>query len=383
MTRAILPLAIALLLAASPYTGRAGAGVAQGAVLQRVENRLKQMLTELSAQRHKLRLVRRTEQRLLGDLEGIDRTKEQAERTLRDLRVDARQTQRRAQIVTVQLQQTEEHLAGRRQALGGRLRDIYKYGRTGYADVLLGADDFVAFATRWHLISTIVHADTAAIDAHAAAVARYRRLQAALARDQAYLRTLTIQTEARQHEITATEHAKREMLERVQVERAAYERVVRELEKNSKDLEAMIQKEQVAPRRPAAAAARAAFSFLWPARGIFTSGFGMRHHPLFGIWHLHTGVDIAATWGIPVLAAAEGRVLYAGWFGGYGKIVVIDHGGGLSTLYGHLSSLLVVAGDEVRRGQPVGRVGSTGYSTGPHLHFEVRVNGRPVDPVRL
>ena len=381
MTRAILPLAIALLLAASPYTGRAGAGVAQGAVLQRVENRLKQMLTELSAQRHKLRLVRRTEQRLLGDLEGIDRTKEQAERTLRDLRVDARQTQRRAQIVTVQLQQTEEHLAGRRQALGGRLRDIYKYGRTGYADVLLGADDFVAFATRWHLISTIVHADTAAIDAHAAAVARYRRLQAALAQDQAYLRTLTIQTEARQHEITATEHAKREMLERVQVERAAYERVVRELEKNSKDLEAMIQKEQVAPRRPAAA--HAAFSFLWPARGIFTSGFGMRHHPLFGIWHLHTGVDIAATWGIPVLAAAEGRVLYAGWFGGYGKIVVIDHGGGISTLYGHLSSLLVVAGDEVRRGQPVGRVGSTGYSTGPHLHFEVRVNGRPVDPVRL
>jgi len=383
MTRAILPLAIALLLAASPYTGRAGAGVAQGAVLQRVENRLKQMLTELSAQRHKLRLVRRTEQRLLGDLEGIDRTKEQAERTLRDLRVDARQTRRRAQIVTVQLQQTEEHLAGRRQALGGRLRDIYKYGRTGYADVLLGADDFVAFATRWHLISTIVHADTAAIDAHAAAVARYRRLQAALARDQAYLRTLTIQTEARQHEITATEHAKREMLERIQVERAAYERVVRELEKNSKDLEAMIQKEQVAPRRPAAAAAHAAFSFLWPARGIFTSGFGMRHHPLFGIWHLHTGVDIAATWGIPVLAAAEGRVLYAGWFGGYGKIVVIDHGGGISTLYGHLSSLLVVAGDEVRRGQPVGRVGSTGYSTGPHLHFEVRVNGRPVDPVRL
>ena len=158
---------------------------------------------------------------------------------------------------------------------------------------------------------------------------------------------------------------------------------MRELEKNSKDLEAMIRKAQVPPRRPTMAEAHTRFAFLWPTRGLFTSGFGMRRHPLFGIWHLHTGVDIATAWGAPVLAAAEGRVIYAGWFGGYGKIVVIDHGEGISTLYGHLSNLLVVAGDDVRRGQPVGRVGSTGFSTGPHLHFEVRINGRPVNPTSL
>ncbi|TMI99325.1 MAG: peptidase M23, partial [Bacillati bacterium ANGP1] len=277
----------------------------------------------------------------------------------------------------------QEHLTARRRVLGSRLRDIYKYGRTGYAEVLLGSDDFAAFVTRWQLISTIVHADTEALDAHAADMARYQRLQATLVQDQAYLRTLTAHTQARQREIVATELAKREMLERLQVERAAYERVVRELEKNSKDLEAMIRKAQVPPRRPTMAEAHTRFAFLWPTRGLFTSGFGMRRHPLFGIWHLHTGVDIATAWGAPVLAAAEGRVIYAGWFGGYGKIVVIDHGEGMSTLYGHLSSLLVVAGDEVRRGQPVGRVGSTGFSTGPHLHFEVRVNGRPINPTSL
>lgn len=383
MRQAILPLAVALVLGVPPHMGQTGAGVAQAAVLQGVEVRLKQMLTELLEQRHKLRLVRRKEQRLLGELEGIDRTKEQSERRLRDLAVDYRQTQLRAKLVTAQLQRTQELLTARRRVLGGRLRSVYKYGRTGYADVLIGADDFAAFVTRWYLISTIVRADTAVLDAHAADVARYHRLQEALAQDQAYLRTLTAQTEARRREIVVTEQAKRAMLERLQIERAAFERVVRELEKNSKDLEAMIQKIQAAPHRPAVAGAHTAFAFLWPARGIFTSGFGMRRHPLFGILHRHTGVDIAALWGTPVLAAAQGRVIYAGWFGGYGKIVVIDHGDGISTLYGHLSSLLVVAGDGVRRGQPVGRVGSTGYSTGPHLHFEVRIDGRPVDPVRL
>jgi murein DD-endopeptidase MepM/ murein hydrolase activator NlpD len=96
--------------------------------------------------------------------------------------------------------------------------------------------------------------------------------------------------------------------------------------------------------------------------------------------HVHTGLDIAAVWGSPVLAASDGRVIYAGWFGGYGKIVVIDHGQGISTLYGHLSQWLVPSGNEVHRGQVIARVGNTGFSTGPHIHFEIRINGTPVDP---
>lgn len=354
--------------------------VVEAASLQQTERRLQQILTQLVEQRRRLRLVRRREQRLLGELEGIDRTKEQAEQKLTDLAEESRQTEVRAREVSIQLAQTEQRMRERRVRLGGRLREIYKYGRTGYVEVLLGADDFASFVTRWDFIATIVRADTETIDAYAADAARYQQLQGTLAQDRVYLQVLAAQAAARRREIATQAQAKRAMLARVQTERTAYERVVRELQRNSRDLEVLIRRAQAPPPRTSVAEARSPFAFLWPARGAFTSGFGFRRHPIFGIWHLHTGVDIAALWGAPVLAAADGRIIYAGWFGGYGKIVIIDHGQGMSTLYGHLSQLLVSAGDMVHRGQPVGRIGSTGYSTGPHLHFEIRVNGRPVNP---
>lgn len=121
--------------------------------------------------------------------------------------------------------------------------------------------------------------------------------------------------------------------------------------------------------------AQASSGFIWPCDGVVTSGFGMR-------WgRMHEGIDIGCAYGTPVRAAAAGTVIYAGWFGGYGNLVVLDHGNGLSTAYAHASSILVSADQSVAQGQTVSLVGSTGHSTGPHLHFEVRVNGQAVDPL--
>jgi murein DD-endopeptidase MepM/ murein hydrolase activator NlpD len=121
---------------------------------------------------------------------------------------------------------------------------------------------------------------------------------------------------------------------------------------------------------------------MWPVSGPISSPFGMRTNPVTGKFVLHAGIDIAASSGMTVAAAATGRVIIAGWDdGGYGNMVVIDHGGHMSTLYGHMSQIFVGAGQDVERGQAIGAVGSTGHSTGPHLHFEVRVNGNPVDPM--
>ena len=121
--------------------------------------------------------------------------------------------------------------------------------------------------------------------------------------------------------------------------------------------------------------------FAWPAAGAVGSGFGNRLHPILGIYRLHAGIDLGGAHGAPVHASRAGVVIAAGPWGGYGNTVAIDHGNGLSTLYAHLSDVLVRSGDLVVGLEHIGNIGSTGLSTGPHLHFEIRVNGVPTDPL--
>ena len=131
-----------------------------------------------------------------------------------------------------------------------------------------------------------------------------------------------------------------------------------------------------------AAAASLPLMLLRPSGGAVTSRFGWRLHPIFGSPEFHTGIDIATRYGSPVVAARAGVVLFVGWKSGYGRVVVLDHGGGLETTYSHLSVTLVSPGQLVEEGEEIGRIGSSGWSTGPHLFFEVRRNGKPLDPAR-
>jgi murein DD-endopeptidase MepM/ murein hydrolase activator NlpD len=122
---------------------------------------------------------------------------------------------------------------------------------------------------------------------------------------------------------------------------------------------------------------------MMPANGPITSYFGNRYHPILHFTRFHAGVDIGAGWGSPIVAAADGQVVGAGWAGGYGREVQIAHGGGIVSLYGHMSQIVAQPGSFVRRGQLIGYVGSSGLSTGPHVHFEVRLNGTPVNPLSV
>lgn len=353
---------------------------AQAGWLTQKQQQLQQILSQLTQHRRRLDQVKRQERTVLGELEDIDRTLEQAEHRLSDLHSNLRASQIRATSLRTQLDAARRQRVLQQARMARRVRDIYKYGRAGYLDVLLDAADFGEFVARWQFVSRMVAADTRLLDAYAVEAERFERLHGALTAEQTRLGSFIRQVDGRRREIAGQEQAKRALLQRLQAERTAYERMVRELEKNSREIEALVRRSQGARSVPMPG--RRLGQFLMPARGVLTSGFGYRTHPIFRIRRMHTGIDIAAPRGAPVVAAADGVVLYAGWFGGYGKIVLLDHGGAISTLYGHLSATLVRAGQRVKRGQKIGLVGSTGYSTGPHVHFEVRVNGRPVDPRR-
>jgi murein DD-endopeptidase MepM/ murein hydrolase activator NlpD len=169
------------------------------------------------------------------------------------------------------------------------------------------------------------------------------------------------------------------MLNRLSSREQEYAKALDELEATSKKIEQEIRNLQSKSTRKYSGGLMA-----WPTPNCYniTSPFGYRNHPIIRQRRLHTGIDIGASSGSSVLAANDGVVIMAGWNGGYGNCVIIDHGSGIATLYAHNSSILVKVGDEIKKEQVIAKVGSTGLSTGPHLHFEVRENGTPVDPMK-
>jgi murein DD-endopeptidase MepM/ murein hydrolase activator NlpD len=168
------------------------------------------------------------------------------------------------------------------------------------------------------------------------------------------------------------------VLARIQSERKELERALDEEEAMAKELESVIRGLQ--KKGAGSVGSGPVGGMIWPVRGPITSEFGWRVHPILKTKRYHSGLDIAVPMGTPVAAAASGRVILSGWVGGYGKTVIIDHGGGISSLYGHNSTLLVSVGQDVKAGAIISKAGSTGLSTGPHVHFEVRKNGDVVDP---
>jgi murein DD-endopeptidase MepM/ murein hydrolase activator NlpD len=184
-----------------------------------------------------------------------------------------------------------------------------------------------------------------------------------------------VEVEARRREVASELETAGALLARVNQDIAEYEGEVTALEKESDQIAAELAATQTSDSTSPGIIG-------WPVNASVGSGFGYRIHPIFGTRKLHTGIDLNAGAGTPISASESGTVIMARTYGGYGRAVVIDHGGGLSTLYAHQSSIVVSEGQRVERGELIGYVGCTGYCTGPHLHFETREWGKPVDPMK-
>jgi len=172
--------------------------------------------------------------------------------------------------------------------------------------------------------------------------------------------------------------------DKLRSQRAFYEAAEQQLSRESNQLEQQIlQMVRASKGHSNKVVTQGSGTMAMPLKASITSPFGWRRHPIFGVRKFHTGVDLAGPNRSPIRAADSGNVLYSGWYGGYGKVVIVSHGNGLATLYAHMSKTNAGAGDNVSKGDVIGYEGSTGFSTGPHLHFEVRVDGKPNNPLNF
>ena len=264
-----------------------------------------------------------------------------------------------------------------------RLRWVQQQPKVQGWATLLKSDNFANFFQKRYRIRLLYEADIQQLKSVQAsfAVLQQRRFDIENQKNEIAL----IQEQLRfQKSQAETQLASQNSLnDRLQRDRLALDAALARLEQDSTNLGQLIRdrRSRQSPRFPPTIRIGSA-PFNYPVNGPISSEFGWRVHPIAGTERFHAGIDFAVDYGFPIAAAAAGQVIFADWYGGYGNAVILDHGGGLTTLYAHTSELLVQEGDWVNAGTIVATVGSTGYSTGPHLHFEVRQEGEPVDPMQ-
>ena len=277
------------------------------------------------------------------------------------------------------LQKTEADLKVKNKKLQQRVRDIYINGQISYVDVLFGAKDFADLMTRMDVLKRIIKHDYDLIMKVKEEKATVENTRAQLEKDKAEAEVLVADAQAKKAKVEDKESEQQVLLDQAVYDRDTSERMYEEIMAASQEVANMIRRSQMSSAGYSGAPAGAG-GMIWPISGPITSEFGWGTHPIFGTARFHSGLDIGGDYGMPIYAAASGTVIYAGWISGYGNAVIIDHGGGVTTLYGHNDSLNVSEGENVAQGQVIAMCGSTGNSTGPHCHFEVRENGEPVSP---
>ncbi|MEH2377846.1 MAG: peptidoglycan DD-metalloendopeptidase family protein [Nostoc sp.] len=323
-------------------------------------------------------------------LTGLKQNLQTTDSYIQESELQLQQATQRLQQLETDLAVAERDYEARQIVTVARLRYLQRSpASVGWA-VLLQSENISDFISRRYQLKLVYQADQqilVKLNAQANLLNKQKteveqqKNEIALMREQLLAQKTDYQTQAQ---------SQSELIQRLNSDRLALEAAQNQLERESQNLEVLIQQKvaEAKATEEAQAKTNSRTSFIIRGTGVMvypsdaptSSPFGWRMHPILGYRRFHAGLDFAASYGSTIRAADSGIVIFAGWYGGYGRAVIIDHGKGITTLYGHTSELYVTEGEAVERGQAIAAVGSTGLSTGPHLHFEVRRDGTPVNP---
>lgn len=344
--------------------------------LQQQQQQLDQQRSQVSKERDRLQSLEKAAQ---GSLKGL-------QQSIQATASQIQANEARLQATTQQLRKFESSLVvaeksyqQRQFATVARLRFLQRQQVDRGWAVLLQSQNLNEFLDRRRQLRSVYQSDRAMLTSLKQETEHIERQRNQIEQKKNEVALLTQQLQVQKLEFEAQAGSQEAMIARLRTDRRALEAAETQLMNDSQAIAGLIQQRMAA--RQGGIAFRGTGQFGFPSAGPVTSGFGWRTHPILGYERFHSGVDFGAEYGSVITAADNGAVIFAGWYGGYGNAVIIDHGNGLSTLYGHASELYVSEGQAVKRGQAIAAVGSTGLSTGPHLHFEVRQNGEPVDPL--
>jgi len=258
-----------------------------------------------------------------------------------------------------------------------RIVGIYKQNRLKLIDGLINSTTTTDYLDQMYYQKRVMQYDRMVLDAlvdQSQNMTKYKKL---LSEEANKISTINQKLVTLERSIIEQKTAQSQVLVKLQNETRIYEEGERQLERESvKLIHKITELTGDVVDNPEATG-----NFFYPVKARITSPFGPRRHPIFGVRSMHSGIDLAAPRGTPIKASEGGIVIYSGWYGGYGKVVIVDHSKGFSTLYAHLDQIAVNVGERIKQGKVVGYEGATGYATGPHLHFEVRSQGKPQNPI--
>lgn len=378
-----VPLLLALLAAA--------AGGARAEDSEEKKQELQRIKQEMQEKKLKLQRADRRERSILSELEKMDREIQAGSAELADQRRKLREAEAAISEIEQGNTMASQELSRLKQFYAARLRALYKMSRTGgYALAVLSSDSFTTVYKRVRYLGIIAARDQRMMREYSATLAQLASRERDMRERTAEILARRESVEKKRVILEARRKKKGEILGSVKQEKTVYEATLKDLEESSANLWAMIKlaerekkavKKPVSPAKEATSAGSDRNRFPWPVRGQLLTRFGVQRHPQFGTVVYRRGIDIAASVGDEVRVVHDGQVVYADWYKGYGRLVIVDHGEGLYSLYGHLSQLMVGGGDRIGRGHVIGLAGDTGSLKGSKLYFEVRRNGEAEDPL--
>jgi len=369
-------------------------GDSSGDLSQKIKEenqRLKKIEQQIKSIKDEINNLQKEESGYLEALHKIEKLLQDTEKELQAIEKDLEFAQKEIKIAEDEVIIEKEKLKEKTKLLEGRLRQIYKHRLTGYLEILFNSESFSDFLTRFRYIKNILSLDAEVINDIRQQMEKIEDHKINLENREEILNLLKKEVEKEKENIEFSIKGRKSIIDKIDSQKEVYLKSLKELEQSSQEIKNIIERiykqqegdsKEVSQKEVPAITLKPKKGILaLPIQGKLISGYGRQKNTEFNTDTFNSGIDISAPLGQVVHSAGAGEVIYTGTIKGYGQIIIIDHGGRTTTLYAHLSKILVDIGDRVIKEQTIGQVGDSGGVSSPRLHFEVRVEGKPTDPM--